>query len=1224
MKTMKEKTLDVGDDNPKKKEVDSVPYYKLFSYADRSDMLMMLIGTISSVASGLGMPVLMIMLGQVIDSFGSADKINEVNQVALKTLYLGITVAIATFLQMSCWIVTGERQARRIRVAYLQAVLKQDITFFDKKTTTAEVIVSLTCDTILVQDAIGEKVGKFIQLTTTFFASFTVAFIKGWSLSLLVLSCIPPLALTGILVSKYVSKVSYGGQVANTEAAEIVAQTMGAIRTVASFTGEREAIEKYNKILPKTYIFMTRQALASGIGFGVAISVMYSFEGLAMWYGSRLILDKGFNGGNIISIIFNLAIGGIALGQAFPCLSIFIAGKAASYKMFKVIKRKPLIDISEKKGIILENIKGDINLKEIYFSYPTRPDVQVLSGFSLCVPSGSTAALVGQSGSGKSTVLSLVERFYDPQGGEVLIDGVNLKELQLKWVRENVIGLVSQEPTLFATTIKENIIYGKEKATEEEIKRAVTLANAANFIDKLPMGLETMISGTKLSGGQKQRIAIARAILKNPKILLLDEATSALDVKSEQIVKDALERVILNRTTIIVAHRLTTIKDAKIINVVHQGKIVEQGSHAELIKDLNGAYSQLIRLQEAAAIDEFIPPLQEIGIETSVFHQESNDLDDSKKEVVDQQDQLVQNKVSFSQLAYLNKTEVVILFFGLFAAMIKGLMAPTLGFLLSRIIKILYEPPDKLRRDSRIWSFMFVALGCIGLIIIPLQHYLIGIAGAKLVQRVRSMCFGKIVHQEMSWFDDHTNSSGAIESWLSTDALRVQNLVGDSLSLWIQNISTITAAVVIALLSNWQFTLVLIALLPLFASEGYARMKFIQSSLNGDGKVKYEEANQVAFGAVGGIRTVASFNAEEKVAKLYNSKCTNSMKQGNQRGLISGVGLGIAVFIIYVGASICFYAGGNFVRDKKATFEQIFRVIFVLFVSVVDSSETTAMAPDFNKARDSSASIFKILETRPKIDSSSNTGLTLDNVQGNIDFQNVSFKYPSRPNVQIFEDFCLNIPSGTIVALVGESGCGKSTVISLLQRFYDVDSGRIMLDGVEIQRFKINWLRQQMGLVSQEPVLFNDTIKANVAYGQQGIVSEEEIILATKASNAHNFISALPEGYDTYVGEKGIQLSGGQKQRIAIARAILKNPKILLLDEATSALDAESEHIVQEAFERVMKNRTTIVVAHRLSSIKGADVIAVVKNGVIIEQGKHEVLVNKKDGVYASLHDMSS
>jgi ATP-binding cassette subfamily B (MDR/TAP) protein 1 len=278
--------------------------------------------------------------------------------------------------------------------------------------------------------------------------------------------------------------------------------------------------------------------------------------------------------------------------------------------MFKIFERKPDIDIDDTTGIILEDIKGDVELKDVYFSYPTRPEHLIFDGFSLQVPSGTTMALVGDSGSGKSTVISLVERFYDPQAGEVLIDGVDIRRMKLGWMR-GTIGLVSQEPVLFSTTIRENIAYGTEKLTLEEIKRAIELANAAIFIDKLPnvqmnyyvhnnvylvanflllplliniccgtsQGLDTMVGehGTQLSGGQKQRIAIARAIIKNPKILLLDEATSALDMESERVVQEALNRIMVERTTIVVAHRLSTVKNADVISVLQHGKMVEQG-----------------------------------------------------------------------------------------------------------------------------------------------------------------------------------------------------------------------------------------------------------------------------------------------------------------------------------------------------------------------------------------------------------------------------------------------------------------------------------------------------------------------------------------------------------------------------------------------------------------------------------------------------------------------
>ncbi|CAI9782114.1 unnamed protein product [Fraxinus pennsylvanica] len=1201
------------------KKDQKVPFYKLFAYSDRLDIALIIVGTISAIGNGLTQPLMTLIFGQIINSFGGTDPsrvVHEVSKVSLKYVYLAIGAGIASFLQMSCWMVSGERRASRIRGLYLRTLLRQDIEFFDTQTTTGEVIGRMSGDTILIQEAMGEKVGKFIQFTSTFVGGFIIAFCKGWLLSLVLCSCIPALAIAGGCMSLLMAKMWSRGQVAYAEAGNVVEQTVGAIRTVASFTGEKKAEEKYDSKLQIAYASTVQQGLASGIGLGTVLLIVFSTYGLAIWYGSKLIIEKGYNGGKVINIMMAIMTGGISLGQTSPCINAFAAGQAAAYKMFEAIERKPKIDAYDDRGIVLEDIR----------------------------------ALVGQSGSGKSTVISLLERFYDPDAGEVLIDGVNLKMMKLKWIRGKM-GLVSQEPILFATTLKENILYGKEDASDEEIRTAIELANAAKFIDRLPQGLDTTVGehGTQLSGGQKQRVAIARAILKNPKILLLDEATSALDAESERLVQDALENVMTNRTTVVVAHRLTTIRNADHIAVVQTGKLVEQGTHAELVRNPNGAYSQLVRMQEGTKqIDNIegtdlqkmdynldgnlsnsssqkisigrstsnrsLPP--PFGIPGHIDYQEAQteDTRDEKELKISKE----HKKVSIRRLAYLNKPELPYLLLGSLAAGAHGVVFPIFGLLLSSAIKIFFEPAHKLRKDSSFWGLMLVVLGICTLVVVPIQNSFFGIAGGKLIQRIRSLSFKKVVHQEISWFDNPRNSSGAVGARLSTDASTVRSLVGDALALIVQNIATVIAGLVIAFTANWLLAIIILLVLPLVGLQGFLQMRFYKG-FSADAKVMYEEASQVANDAVSSIRTVASFSAEEKVMKMYEQKCEVPLKQGVRIGLVSGAGFGAGSFALFCTNSFCFYIGAVLIQHGRASFGDVFKVFFALTMSAIGVSQTSAMAPDVNKAKDSAASIFEILDSKPEIDSNSEEGTTLASVRGDIEFQHVSFKYPTRPDIQIFKDLCLSMPSGKTMALVGESGSGKSTVISLIQRFYNPDFGQIFLDGVEIRKFKLSWLRQQMGLVSQEPILFNETIRTNIAYGKRGDVNEEEIVSATKAANAHDFISGLPQGYDTNVGERGIQLSGGQKQRIAIARAILKDPKILLLDEATSALDAESERIVQEALDRVMVNRTTIVVAHRLTTIMGADTIAVVKNGIIAEKGSHDVLMKMKDGVYASL-----
>ncbi|KAJ7955339.1 ABC transporter B family protein [Quillaja saponaria] len=1253
------------EESKQKKEnegsITSVPFYKLFTFADSLDYLLMVVGTIAAAGNGVAMPLMTIVFGKVINAFGgnasTEEVLHEVSKVSLYFVYLGVGAFVAAFFQMTCWMVTGERQAARIRSLYLKTILRQDIGFFDMETNTGEVVGRMSGDTILIQDAMGEKVGKFIQLVSTFIGGYVIAFIKGWLLTLVMISSIPPLVFAGALMSIIVGKAASRGQAAYSVAAIVVEQTIGSIRTVASFTGEKQAVAKYNESLTKAYKNTVQEGLVAGIGLGTVMLFILCSYGLAVWYGGKMVLEKGYTGGDIVNIIFAVLTGSLSLGQASPCLSSFGAGQAAAYKMFETIKREPQIDAYDTTGRKLDDIRGDIELREIYFSYPTRPGEHIFSGFSLSIPSGTTAALVGQSGSGKSTVISLIERFYDPQAGEVLIDSINLKEFQLKWIREKI-GLVSQEPALFTSSIKDNIAYGKDGATTEEIKAATELANAAKFIDKLPQGLDTMVGehGTQLSGGQKQRIAIARAILKDPRILLLDEATSALDAESERIVQEALDRIMVNRTTVIVAHRLSTIRNADMIAVIHQGKIVETGSHVELTKDPDGAYTQLIRLQEMnttsehnSANDSDKPEAVansgrhssqrfsilrstsrgssglgnssrhsfsvSYGVPTTVGLLETGGPEPENHASAPSQPL---PEVSLHRVAFLNKPEIPVLFAGTIAATANGTILPIFGLLLSKMITTFYEPPHELRKDAKFWALIFVLLGVVSFIIYPSRFYFFGVAGGKLIRRIRAMCFEKVIHMEVSWFDKPEHSSGALGARLSADAASIRLLVGDALGLLVQNIATAVAGLVIAFEANWQLALIILVLLPLLGVNGYVQVKFM-TGFSADAKKLYEEASQVANDAVGSIRTVASFCAEEKVMELYQKKCEGPIKKGIRQGLISGIGFGLGFFLLFSVYACSFYAGAQLVKAGKTTFSDVFRVFFALTMAGVGISQSASMAPDAGKAKSSAASIFAILDRKSEIDSNDDSGTKLENVKGEIEFVHVSFKYPTRPDVQVFRDLCLAIHPGKTVALVGESGSGKSTVISLLQRFYDPDSGHITLDGVEIQKLQVKWLRQQTGLVSQEPVLFNDTIRANIAYGKGGNATETEILEAAERANAHKFISSLKQGYDTLVGERGIQLSGGQKQRVAIARAIVKNPKILLLDEATSALDAESERVVQDALDRVMLDRTTVVVAHRLSTIKGADLIAVVKNGVIEEKGKHEKLINIKDGTYASL-----
>lgn len=374
----------------------------------------------------------------------------------------------------------------------------------------------------------------------------------------------------------------------------------------------------------------------------------------------------------------------------------------------------------------------------------------------------------------------------------------------------------------------------------------------------------------------------------------------------------------------------------------------------------------------------------------------------------------------------------------------------------------------------------------------------------------------------------------------------------------------------------------------------------------------------MACEAIANIRTVAAFGAEERISMRFASELNKPNKQTVLQGHISGVGFGVSQLFANCSYALALWYASVLITHKDSNFGHIIKSFMVLLVTALAISETLTLAPDIVKGTQALGSVFRILHRKTAIDPNNPTSKVVTSVQGDIEFRNVNFKYPARPDITILEDLNLRVSAGKSLAVVGQSGSGKSTVISLILRFYDPTSGAILIDGYDIKTLNLKSLRLKIGLVQQEPALFSTTIYENIKYGNEN-ASEIEIMKAAKAANAHGFISRMPEGYQTHVGDRGLQLSGGQKQRVAIARAILKDPSILLLDEATSALDTASERLVQEALDMLMKGRTTVLVAHRLSTVCDADNIAVLEHGRVVEIGSHKQLIAKPGGTYRQL-----
>uniref|UniRef100_A0AAQ5Z9G7 Bile salt export pump n=1 Tax=Amphiprion ocellaris TaxID=80972 RepID=A0AAQ5Z9G7_AMPOC len=1088
---------------------------------------------------------------------------------------IGAAVFLLGYFQISLWVTSAARQVQLIRKMYFSKVMRMEIGWFDC-TSVGELNTRLSDDINKINDAIADQVAIFVQRFTTFVCGFCVGFVKGWKLTLVIIAASP---LIGV---GFVARLTGMELQAYAKAGAVADEVLTSIRTVAAFSGEKKEVQRYDRNLVSAQRWGIRKGLIMGFFTGYIWMIIFLCYGLAFWYGSTLVVDtEEYTPGTLLQVFFGVLIAAMNLGQASPCLEAFAAGRGAATIIFETIDREPEIDCFSEAGYKLDKVKGDIEFHNVTFHYPSRPEVKILDQLSVAVKTGETTAFVGPSGAGKSTAIQLIQRFYDPKEGMVTLDGHDIRGLNIQWLR-SLIGIVEQEPVLFATTIAENIRYGRPGVTMEDIVKAAKEANAYNFIMDLPQKFDTLVGegGGQMSGGQKQRIAIARALVRNPRILLLDMATSALDNESEAIVQEALDKVRLGRTTISIAHRLSTIKNADVIVGFEHGRAVERGKHNELL-ERKGVYFTLVTLQSQGdkALNE-------------KARQSRSNLQNT---IPDDEDEEPIEPAPVARILKYNLPEWPYMLFGSIGAAINGGVNPVYSLLFSQILAVRFMS-----------NFMNSK-----------QGYAFSKSGELLTRRLRRLGFHSMLGQEIGWFDDHRNSPGALTTRLATDASQVQGATGSQIGMIVNSLTNIGVAVIMSFYFSWKLTMLILCFLPFIALSGGFQASMLTGFAKQD-KQAMETAGRISGEALNNIRTIAGLGKERNFVEMYEAQLDAPYQAALKKANVYGACYGFAQCVVFLTNSASYRFGGYLVKQEGLHFSLVFRVISAIVTSGTALGRASSYTPDYAKAKISAARFFQLLDRVPQISIYSDKGHKWVKIcEGNIEFIDCKFTYPTRPDIQVLNGLNVAVKPGQTLAFVGSSGCGKSTSVQLLERFYDPDHGRVLIDGHDSTHVNVPFLRSKIGIVSQEPILFDCSIAENIKYGDNSReISMNEVISAAKKAQLHDFVMSLPEKYDTNVGAQGSQLSRGQKQRIAIARAIIRDPKILLLDEATSALDTESEKTVQEALDKAREGRTCIVIAHRLSTIQNSDIIAVMSRGLLIEKGTHDQLMALNGAYY--------
>ncbi len=509
-------------------------------------------------------------------------------------------------------------------------------------------------------------------------------------------------------------------------------------------------------------------------------------------------------------------------------------------------------------------------------------------------------------------------------------------------------------------------------------------------------------------------------------------------------------------------------------------------------------------------------------------------------------------------------------------------------------------------------ALLLLALFVVQAVAVALRAALFTISGERIVSRLRADLFARLMEQEIAFFDE--KKTGELTNRLASDTTVLQNTLSVNISMGLRFFASIVGGVAFLFYTSARLTWVMLAIVPPVALGAVAYGRRVRK-ISRDVQDALAAASEVAEEALAGIRTVRAFTAEPTEARRYAAAVDASFALAKRRTIMASTFMGVASFAAYGAISAVLWYGGRLVTEKALTPGALTSFLVYTLLVAFSLGGLSDLWADFMKASGAADRIFELLDREPAIPPRG--GAELARVEGRVDFEGVVFSYPSRKDVKVLTGIDLHIAPGEVVALVGPSGAGKSTIAGLLTRLYDPEAGRVLVDGRDLRDLDPDSLRRQIGVVAQEPILFSSSVADNIRYGRAG-ARDEEIEAAARTANAHDFITRFPSGYATLVGERGVQLSGGQKQRVAIARAVLKDPRILVLDEATSALDAESEHLVQEALDRLMEGRTTLIIAHRLSTVMHADRVLVIDGGKIVQSGPHAALMGE-EGIYKRL-----
>ena len=1098
---------------------------------------------------------------------------------------------------------------------------------------------------------------SFIPMTIgsvlLFVVSIAIMLTLSPLLTVVALLVAPALWVIALRSRRKLFPASWHAQQESGEVAAIVDETVGGVRVVKGFGQEDQELERMEGASSRLYASRVRIARLMA-RFNPALQAIPTLGQVAVLaLGGWLAIHGSITLGTFLAFSTYLAQMSGPVRALTGLITIGQEARASVIRVLEVIDSRPVI--TDRPGA--EPLPADaagIEFDDVRFGYvPSEP---VLRGLSLRVEPGETLAVVGTSGSGKSTISLLLPRFYDVTAGAVRVGGHDVRDVTTDSLRA-AIGLVMEESFLFSDTVRSNIAYGRPDATDEQIRAAARAAEAEEFISELPQGYDTVVGeqGLTLSGGQRQRVALARALITDPRLLLLDDATSAIDPRLEAEIHATLSRVMRGRTTLLIAHRRSTLHLADRIAVLDDGRVADVGTHEELTgrcplyrlllsgpgDDVEGvdagelAYYENDAATGTAADGQVTPELWDPaqapagparGRDQAAAGQGFNGVMGSlppTPELLAQVDALPpahdRPKVSQAQARAGDRHFTLTkLLRPLAVAMLAGLILDGLDALAVLAIPALVRNGI----DNGVQAQAFgavVTVSIIGLAIV-LADWLVNIAetlvvgrnGERLLYTLRMKIFAQLQRLGLDFYEREL--AGRIMTRMTTDVDALSTFFQTGLITMVNSVMTFFGVLIALLIINVRLGLVVLCILPVLVVATVA-FRSRSSRAYQDAREKVSVVNADFAENVAGLRVTQAYRREDQNQARFAQR-SDSYRVARMRAqrLIALYFPFVQALSTVAGAIVLIVATGQ-VRSGALTAGAL--IAYLLYIDMVFApvQEMSQVFDGYQQAVVGLRRIKDLLRLRTSTPEAADP-IALTKLRGRIELRDVHFGYETA-NRDAIDGVSLTIEPAETVALVGQTGAGKSTLVKLIARFYDVTGGAVLVDGTDVRDYDLAEYRHRLGVVPQEAYLFAGTVREAIAYGRPE-ATDAEVEAAARSVGAHEMIARLPGGYYHPIAERGRNLSAGQRQLLALARAQLVDPDILLLDEATAALDLASEAAVNRATEQLTSRRTTIVVAHRLTTAASADRIVVMDGGRIAEVGTHDQLV-AAGGTYAEL-----